>query len=57
MDELHLLFQITRTVKFLSAVSICKFLVAPGWVDDSFEAKTFLGEYNITFSKILYNVK
>ncbi|XP_012566719.2 PAX-interacting protein 1 isoform X1 [Hydra vulgaris] len=36
--------KITRTVKFLSAVSICKFLVAPAWVDDSFEAQKFLDE-------------
>jgi len=40
--------KITRTVKFLSAVSICKFLVAPAWVDDSFDAKKFLDETNYT---------
>ncbi|XP_057300521.1 PAX-interacting protein 1-like isoform X2 [Hydractinia symbiolongicarpus] len=40
--------KITRTVKFLSAVSICKFLVAPAWVDESFEARNFLEETNYT---------
>lgn len=40
--------KITRTVKFLSAVSICKFLVAPTWVDDSSDAKNFLDETNYT---------
>lgn len=40
--------KITRTVKFLSAVSVCKFLVAPSWVDESFEGKSFLDETNYT---------
>jgi len=37
-------------VKFLSAVSICRYLVAPAWVDDSFDAKKFIDEGDYTLN-------
>ena len=41
-------FQITRTVKFLSAISVVHHIVTPLWIEDSNKAGTLLGAVNIS---------
>ena len=41
-------FQITRTVKFLSAISVVHHIVTPLWIEDSNKAGTLLGAVTIS---------
>eukprot|EP00058_Branchiostoma_floridae_P019991 XP_002605481.1 hypothetical protein BRAFLDRAFT_126794 [Branchiostoma floridae] len=36
--------KVLRTVKFLSGVSSCRFIVSPAWVEDSFKRRCFVEE-------------
>lgn len=36
--------KVTRTVKFLTAVSVVKHIVTPEWLDESFRCQKFIGE-------------
>lgn len=37
--------KVTRTVKFLTAVSVVKHIVTPEWLDESFRCQKFIGEW------------
>ena len=36
--------KVTRTVKFLSGVSVCRFIITPMWIDESYKSRWFLGK-------------
>ncbi|XP_022094041.1 PAX-interacting protein 1-like isoform X2 [Acanthaster planci] len=36
--------KVTRTVKFLSGVSVCRFIVTPMWIEESYKSRWFLDE-------------
>ena len=38
--------QVARTVKFLSAISVCDHVVSPDWLESSMEEGKFVGELN-----------
>ncbi|XP_033638672.1 PAX-interacting protein 1-like isoform X1 [Asterias rubens] len=42
--------KVTRTVKFLSGVSVCRFIVTPMWIEESYKSRWFLDEANFTLS-------
>ncbi|KAE8595680.1 hypothetical protein XENTR_v10015841 [Xenopus tropicalis] len=43
----HLLAnKVTRTVKFLTAISVAKHIVTPEWLDESFKSQKFIEEQN-----------
>lgn len=36
--------KVTRTVKFLTAVSVVKHIVTPEWLEESWKSQKFVGE-------------
>lgn len=36
--------KVTRTVKFLTAISVAKHIVTPEWLDESFKCQKFVGK-------------
>jgi len=41
--------QISRTVKFLTCISSCSYIVTPGWIDESFKYNVLLGVCSFEF--------
>lgn len=38
--------KVTRTVKFLTAISVVKHIVTPEWLEECFKCQKFVGELN-----------
>ena len=50
---LNFIFQITRTVKFLSAISVVSHIVTPSWIEESNKAGTLLGALTISWKYLI----
>ncbi len=46
--------KVTRTVKFLTAVSVVKHIVTPEWLEESWKSQKFVGES--VWSLIYYSI-
>ncbi|XP_038053452.1 PAX-interacting protein 1-like isoform X2 [Patiria miniata] len=55
--------KVTRTVKFLSGVSVCRFIVTPMWIEESYKSRWFLDENSFLLNDVeaetalLFNLK